>query len=115
MIITKQSSWAGARISPWTSRVSPHRLHSQGALSTHVMMSSRTADFLWAVTMETKILHMGARECNLPEVEDGTSCVTLSDISCPSCQCVLAAALLDLCLLPPPNLVLLSLDAETSL
>lgn len=78
-------------------------------------MSSRTADFLWAVTMETKILHMGATECNLPEVEDGTSCVTLSDISCPSCQCVLAAALLDLCLLPPPNLVLLSLDAETSL
>lgn len=55
MFVTMQNWWAeSSNVFPWTSLVS---LYSHGALSTCVTMSSCTTDFLWAITMETRILH----------------------------------------------------------
>lgn len=65
MIVTKQKCWARAQIFPWTSMVPCNHLPSHAPLSTCVTMSSCIADFLWAITMETRILQVGPVEHNL--------------------------------------------------
>lgn len=108
MIVTKPNCWAGTQIFPWTSMVPLPHLHSHGALSTYVMAPSCTMDFLWAITMETRTLHMSAVEYNLSKVVGGISHLTLFDVSLSPCQWVLMRLCCDLfCLLAHPDIVLL--------